>query len=385
MARRAFLHVGTMKSATSYLQALFDRNRDRLGEHGVLWQSARLNQYAFLEHNRSEMFPPDAKGSWRRLLAEVHATPGDVLLSMELLARLPEPRARAVVEAIGAEETHVLVTARDITRVAPSHWQEIVQNRDTTPWAEWIGTVCANDPRTDEPIPFWQNHYLPGIVESWSAATDPARVHLVTVPRSGGDPDEVWRRFASVLGVPAGDFEAPEFGNTAIGASSAELMRRLNLRLGQDVDFQTYRWGFKSALAKQTLAPRAAGEPRIGLAPDQHRQLRAVALTSVERLEGAGVRVVGDLADLVPPEEAPHPPYDPGTAADAELLEAALDGLVGLGLAASRFRQQRDRLRRLKKVPEGDLEVVAAPRSRDALDRWRHRGRAAAARVLRRR
>lgn len=344
MARRLYLHIGTMKAATSYLQSLFDGNVDLLARHGILWQGSRFNQDSIHDFQKSGMLSPSAKGSWSRLRDGINSAPGDVLVSMELMARMPPRRVERLISALSADEVVVILTARDLSRGAPSHWQETTQNQGTTPWAEWIEKVTAADPAAD-PLdpPFWRHHFLPGIVETWSAVASPGQLHLVTIPQSGGDSDAVWRRFASVLGVPADLAAPPRFNNASLGGHSAELMRRLNLAM-TDVPFPKYRWGFKAALAKQTLARRAALEPRPALSSEQHARLRSIAIDMVEQLGDAKVNVVGDLAELVPQEQPPGPPYDPGEATDAELLAAAMDGLLGMGRRIGKLHAQRDEL-----------------------------------------
>jgi hypothetical protein len=344
MARRVFLHVGTMKSATSYLQKLFDANQERLRSHGLLWQRSQRNLYAFHEFNGSPRLPPSAKGIWKEFHAELRDEPGDVLLSMELLAKATPEQARRIARTLAAEDLQVIITARDLTKVAPSHWQETTQNTGTTPWMEWIGEICGNDPEAEEPLRFWRNHYLPSIVESWAAAS-PSKIHVVTVPQSRTDPRLIWKRFASVIGVPADDFVEPRFSNPAIGATSAELMRRLNTELS-GLPYQAYRRGFKAALAKQTLAKRAHLEPRPALDRQQHERLRQVALAMVEKIQKADVEIVGDINDIIPAEEPSQPPYDPASATDAELLEVAMVGLAELGTRVGRQRLDIERLQR---------------------------------------
>lgn len=359
MARRVFLHVGTMKSATSYLQKLFDANQERLRSHGLLWQLSQRNLYAFHEFNGSPRLPPSAKGIWKEFHAELLNEPGDVLLSMELLAKAPPQQARRIAKALAAEDLQVIITARDLTKVAPSHWQETTQNTGTTPWMEWIEEICVDDPEAEEPLRFWRNHYLPSIIESWAAAS-PSKIHVVTVPQSRTDPRLIWKRFASVIGVPADDFVEPRFSNPAIGATSAELMRRLNAEVG-GLPYQAYRRGFKAALAKQTLAKRAHLEPRPALDRQQHERLREVALAMVEKVEKADVEVVGDIDDIIPAKEPSKPPYDPASATDAELLEVAMVGLAELG---SRLGRQRLELERLQRRIDGGREASDKGRAR---------------------
>lgn len=360
MARRVYLHIGTMKAATTYLQNLFDVNRALLAEHGLLWQGARFNQYAIHDFQKSSMLPPEEKGSFRRFRDQVRNEPGDVLVSMELLAKLPARRARRLLEELGVEECVVILTARDLTRVTTSHWQETTQNRGTVPWAEWVAEVCSGDPASAE-NPFWKHHFLPRILDEWSQVAGAGKTYLVTIPPSGADPDAVWHRFASVIGVAADRAVQPSFSNAAIGATSAELMRRLNVEL-EDLSFNQYRWGFKAALAKQTLAKRAAEEPRIVLDPQQHARLAEIAGTMIEDVKQRDVEVVGDLADLLPPEAPAGAAYDPGRATDAELLAAAMDGLLGLGRRASRQHIELERLKRRGRQTGTDSPAGTGPR-----------------------
>lgn len=345
MARRLYLHIGTMKAATTYLQQLFDANVDLLAGHGILWQGSRFDQDAIHEFQDTGMMNPAQAGAWSRFQDQIKRTSGDVLVSMELLAKMRPQRAAELRAALEADEVVVILTARDLSRVAPSHWQETTQNMGTTPWADWIEEICSADPATatGDAAHFWRHHYLPSIIEAWSPLA--SRTYLVTIPQGGGDSGAVWRRFAEIVGVPAEDVTQPTFNNASLGAHSAELMRRLNVALG-DIPFTEYRRGFKAGLAKQKLSRRAGQEPRPGLTAAQHGRLRDVALEMVGELQESDVTVVGDLQDLVPPVEPQGEPYDPGQATDKELLDAAMVGLLGLGRRVNRVTNQRDELQR---------------------------------------
>ncbi|HSE08323.1 MAG TPA: hypothetical protein VLB29_06635 [Nocardioidaceae bacterium] len=365
MARRVYLHVGTMKAATSYLQALFDDNRDLLAEHGITWHTTRLSQHAVHDFQGSRMLPPRGEGSWKRLREEISGTTGDVLVSMELMARMPEREAKRLVKALDADELRVIVTARDLTRIVPSHWQETTQNRGTATWSEFVAGVCRGKPANpDLDLPFWKNHHLPSIVRTWSSVVGAGNVTVVTIPSTGSG--AVWERFASVIGVPAQRAVEPSFGNAALGAASAELMRRLNNRV-EGLEFEQYRRGFKVALAKHGLSRRADSEPRVSLAPTQHAWLREASAAMVGELEGLGVRVVGDLGDLVGPAEPGGAGHDPEDSTDAELLDAALDGLALLGERLADAQLTNDRLRQRARGRD-------EPRRRPLRPLWRRLG-----------
>jgi hypothetical protein len=81
----------------------------------------------------------------------------------------------------------------------------------------------------------------------------------------------------------------------------------------------------------------------------------------VSQLGETGVRVVGDLDDLVGPLEPRGPALDPAASTDAELLDAALDGLAILGERLADAQLTNDRLRRRLR---GKEEPRRSPRRR---------------------
>src|SRR3954465_2103752 len=123
MSRRVFLHVGVMKSATSYLQDLCDVNRERLLAQGLLWAKSGDNFLATDDLLGTRRARPGLEGAWQRLAGEVEAHGGDALISNELLAPINAQRRRRLVGALAPAEASVVVTARDLARVIPSQWQ----------------------------------------------------------------------------------------------------------------------------------------------------------------------------------------------------------------------------------------------------------------------
>jgi hypothetical protein len=168
---------------------------------------------------------------------------------------------------------------------------------------------------------------------------------VITVP-SGADQDELWRRFARVIGVPderARAMPTSRPKNASLGAISAELMLRVNARTRQ-LGWPQYRLGVKVPLAKRVLSSRAADEPRFALKPEHHKLLRERALTMVDAVAASPASVVGDLQEVIPPVEARAGSFSPGDVTDAELLDAALDGLAGYAGQLNRTRSERDAL-----------------------------------------
>ena len=345
MAKRVFLHIGAMKSATSYLQSLCQLNRGQLEDNGVLWPGMRSNFASARDLFGSGREPGD-EGSWRSLSAEVAQFDGDALVSNELLAKQPARRAKQLVKALSPAEVHVVLTARDLGRVIPSMWQTHMRNRGTVSWGDFVDAVCSEDTSSsDTAVRFRKSQDLDDIIDRWSRAVPPHRITLVTVPPPGADPTEVAERFLSVVAPHVGELQQPSKLNESLGAHSAELLRRINLAT-TDWDYVHYRPALKNEVGRAILGERAGSEPRLGLTAVQLQRATARARAMVEAVRGRGVRVVGDLDDLIPSSSLQHTDVDPDKSTDGELLQAATYALAQLSRSYADLVLEQERRRR---------------------------------------
>jgi hypothetical protein len=113
MAQRVFLHVGAMKSGTTYLQSLCQRNADvLLREHALWYPGTHRNFAATQDAVRDPRREETSIDAWRNLIAEVRAFDGDVLICRVMLMRSAQPswpaglsngpRSNGVVGAVAA-------------------------------------------------------------------------------------------------------------------------------------------------------------------------------------------------------------------------------------------------------------------------------------------
>ncbi len=290
MARRVYLHIGTMKSGTSYLQQLFNANRQRLAASGILCLHSARNHSAVQALARSRRAGEAAAGAWDELCRRVGDHDGDALVSTELMAPFSTGRIKQVGQGLAAPEMRVIITARDLTRVLPSQWQETTQNQGTKSWREYVESVCVGPESRSGGVRFWRQHDLPRVIARWSHVASPGQVHLVTVPRDTSDPLELWRRFSRALASAPTEVDDVQVSNPSLGGVSAELMRRVNVHVG-DVEFPDYRPGFKHALAKRILMARAEREPKPRLSQEQYERVRELASSMVDELRELPVEV----------------------------------------------------------------------------------------------
>ena len=205
MSRRVYLHVGTPKSGTSYLQDKLALNRGRLEQQGIDYIHTRTGTHfeAALDLIDDTWAGEEkaARGQWDALALEARKARRDVLVSHEILAAAEPARVARAMASFPDREVHLVLTARDLGRQIPAEWQERVKHRGRRDYREFLRALQKNYTRTDWLMWFWRVQHLPRILATWGADLPPERVHLVTVPPSGGPTDLLWRRFAQVVGI----------------------------------------------------------------------------------------------------------------------------------------------------------------------------------------
>jgi hypothetical protein len=329
MARRVVLHIGTMKSGTSFIQNVLGENKEHLrDEQGILFPGKRWRRqvsavYDLIERGGARQEPMEPDGPWNTLARETNEWDGDALISMEFLGPRPKEKINLVRETFRDADLQVVVTARDLGRSIPAMWQESVQNAATTTWPDFLELVRAE---RDEPGPgrwFWNHQGVARMAQRWADLVGRQHFTLVTVPPAGAPPTLLWERFAGVAGIDPSACVLDVRSNPSIGVASALVMRRLNELLdGVPLTRAQYHNQVKHPLAKAALASRKKQEPVLGLdAP----WVYARGALQVERLRKLDLRVVGDLDELLPqPVKGVHTD-DVGS---EEQLGAAIEALA---------------------------------------------------------
>lgn len=328
MTAPVVLHVGTMKSGTSYLQRRLDAHRRDLLSSGVLFPGNGWGEQVhavgdLLGRGRLGGDSTKRNGAWARLVAEVLEHPGPALVSVELLGAAGRRRIEELVASFGGREVRVVVTARDLNRSLLAMWQEGLQNGRTVHWDDYLQDVRDG---TGKGARFWREQDLARLARRWSEQVGRDRFTLVTVPPPGSDPEELWRRFCTATGLDPRWCGPVPAANESLGAASAAVLLRLNTLLDEhDLPWQDYHVLVKRLLAKEVLAGRRGQEPPLGLPVARWvRQRAREMLADIQHLD---VRVVGDLRDLTP---VAVPGTRPGRVSADATTEAAIAGLAGL-------------------------------------------------------
>jgi hypothetical protein len=301
---RVFLHVGSPKTGTTFLQDVLWSQRERASEQGLLLPGERFDDHylATLDLrglSGRAVHPLRSVGMWTTLVAEATGHRGTTLISHELFAAATADQAARGIADLrqGGAEVHVVLTARDLVRQLTAEWQEHVKHRSTKTLEQFVADARGDASRTSW---FWQVQDFAGVLERWGATLPPEQVHVITVPPAGTPPDELWRRFATLLGLdPAAfDTDLPR-ANTSLGLEQAELLRQVNAALGDRLPLPgPYPLVVKNVLAHRILETYPG--TRLALAPDDAAFAAEQSQAVADRIAALGIDVIGDLAELTP-------------------------------------------------------------------------------------
>jgi hypothetical protein len=362
VARTVYFHVGLPKTGTTYLQTLLWNNCAELRSQGLLLPGRSVREHlwasgAVREDPRLARRGPEAPGAWDRLAEEIRLWPGSAVVSHEFFAGASAEQAAAAMAQLGDPEVHLVVTARDVVSLVTARWQEFVKNGSAVAiddYPTWEDSSPANE--WD-----WGTLDLAGVLERWSATLPPERVHVLTLPRPGTPRDELWLRFARLVGIDAQRCDASgSVQNESLGVVEVELLRRVN----QDLD------GFTSAidrgtwirgyLAQGKLVPRHGD--KFWPSAERVAQLRVRGDRSADYVERQGFDVIGDVADLRTPAVLPERRH-PDSVTETELLAASTQTIAAMMTDVRRLTRERRAARDALRQATETAEPVGATRS----------------------
>ncbi len=331
MSHTVVLHIGAMKSGTSFIQQAMLANRDALAAQdfcfpGEVFRDQVLGVIDVLGQKRDGKVIPRSVGAWQRLVDEMGAHDGVSLVSMEFLGPTPKDEVRRVLDTLAPARTRAVITVRDLGRNIPAMWQEGLQNGDTYTWPEFLDGVEHGDPSVSGTVArkFWRQMGSAAIARRWVDVVGPENFTVVTVPPPGADRRLLLTRFCTAVGLDPTPFVLPERDNASLGAASAQLLRVVNERAGS-LGTRRYNRVVKHELAKKGLAAHRAQEDPIGY--DGGAWLAERAEQMIERFRALGVPVEGDLDELRP---RAVPGVDPSTLPVQERESAAVAALAHL-------------------------------------------------------
>jgi len=334
------VHIGPHKTGTTAIQAALWSSRTRAEVQGVHYASNGRHALSAVLAGIGHTSPwaggkrPPPRWLWLRLLNEVRSSKAKrVVMSSEYFADATPEGAARVIRELDPERVQIVVTIRPLARIFTSQWQQFVRNQNTTPFDEFV-RKHLDDPHPADPPVFWRRHRHDDLVKRWIDLVGADRLTVVAL--NDGDRDMVLRAFERLTGLVPGTLEAdPTVQNRSLTLPEIETIRAFNAafreaKLPSILYQRVMRFGATHLMQERTPPP---DEPRIELPDWSIEPITRVATEMMDNIRATGVRVVGDLDDMLatpPPRVGPAPEVavSPEVAASA-----ALGVLIASGLA----------------------------------------------------
>jgi hypothetical protein len=353
---KVYLHIGTRKSGTSYLQKALRESASELTAQGVdlTFRTRKGHVDRQLQPLKEFAATGDeaaGRAAIEPMLRRIAAHPELThLVTLEDLAELPQSVADLYVGALADHELHLVVTARHWGATIPSEWQQCVKERDTRSYEEFVREIQDG---AEGATQFLERQDLPQVVQRWGGSLAPERIHVIAVPPSSRTEEgSLVHLFCGLIGVDPGSLRLPKGAiNASISLDQAELLRRVNIELGDRLPFEdgSYQVGIREWLTRGTLMKHYTSPIRI---PEEASDwcLREIK-QQYDGLVALGVDLVGDPDDLLPTELQ----TGPSGVSDLDVLDQALTALADLG--ALQWKEQRQ----LRRLQEENAALKAAP------------------------
>lgn len=312
------LHIGPHKTGTTSLQNSIRANREEILSQGVYY-GAPEGRLASNRIARSLLRLPfknrDVEyGEWEDQVARVRAsTEKRVIVSGEEFSFCEKREIRTLLNDLGRERVHVVVTVRPLAKVLPSQWQLDLRGSFTSgsfdEWLRW--TLKPQGLRKIAillgiPHPFWFRHRHDELVARWAAEVGADNVTVVI----GDDRDHrvLLRAFEGLLGLTDGTL-LPVDGksNPSLSAEEIAIILRVQLILAQRQLVFAERVRSRQ-IQRRLLAqrPRSPSDSKIVLPAWAVESVREASQKIHDGLIASGVRIIGDPSLLLE-ANAPKP------------------------------------------------------------------------------
>lgn len=363
------LHIGPHKTGTTSLQNSIRANREEILRQGVYY-GAPEGRLASNRIARSLLRLPFKNpnevvdyGEWEDQVARVKASGAPrVIVSGEEFSFCEKREIQTLLDDLGRDRVHVVVTARPLAKVLPSQWQLDLRGSFTSSsFEEWLGwTLRPRGVRRiaqliGVPHPFWFRHRHDQLARRWADAIGADRVSVVVV--DDRDHRVLLSAFEHLLGLSSGTLQPVDGkSNPSLTAQEIAIILRLQKKMQERERLFAERVRSRQ-IQRRLLAirERRATDQKITLPQWAVPEVTQVSRRIHDGLMDSGVRIIGDPTLLleVPGQSDENQVEEAETETYAERMFSQLseDGKLRPGRSAPLAGRVASRaLRRLKRL-----------------------------------
>lgn len=293
---KKIVHIGQMKSGTTYIQNSLHQNRAELYRQGYLYPGGLFNhQHACYGICGGDIPWVRTGKKWEQLgsdlVDEIKSSEKDVILSAEALSCMDEKGVASFIEKMEGVDK-IVITVRNFYRVILSAWQQSIKGGGVKSLPEFISYIghCRSDNTG-----MWKNYSFGESARIWSKY---APINLIVT--DGRQPSSyLLKKFCESCGV--GEIFEPKLDseqeNKSLKREDAELLRSLNVfnkEMVKEERDEYIRW-----LLKKGLFPAASleGGSKIKFPEKFVKEIASWAENEIEKIP-KNVEIFGDLSSL---------------------------------------------------------------------------------------
>lgn len=337
------LHIGAMKTGTTYIQRMLGGNAESLNTAGILYPQPWSDQVEAVRdvlNLKGGSHLGSISGRWQEMVQRLHSADcARAILSVEFLSFASEEQVQQIVGTLRPSSIQVVLGARDLGRALPAQWQTSVRNGRASTYRQYTDGVCdGRDSATSQH--FWKRQDVGRIASRWVGALGKENVTVVTVPPRGSDPSELWNRISQAMRLDTLPLVQRQVSNESLGPTATELLRRIDL-LAQvrDMDNWTYQHGVNRALSHAVLPHLTDPHPSLRLPPSAHQWAMRETTRVVNEVRDSGAQVIGSLTELEPELDGSDSFLWPEDIPDADLLDLAVGALTAMAEQAANTKR----------------------------------------------
>jgi hypothetical protein len=294
MAERKIVHVGQMKSGTTFIQNTLARNRDRLLERHILYPGTRINQqHACYGLCGEDIYWVTDPQSWQwlagSLLDEIHEYSGDVIISSEALSCMNESGIERFVDRLGGID-QIIVTVRNLPSTILSAWQQSIKRGGQETLSSFFDRLRETRSASEG---LWRNYSFGNTAKWWS---EYGEVNLIVV--ESFEKEQLANVVLMAAGIHGVDFAPAKMGaeerNVSLRWEDVELLRRMNA-FSDEVP-EAEKEAFRGYLLTNLFFPatEAGAGSRIPFPEIQLQSVQNWAREEIEKIP-ASTHVHGDI------------------------------------------------------------------------------------------
>lgn len=300
------VHVGLMKSGTTFIQHAFAASRSAFSENGILYPGQLFNQqhacYGLCGHYIPWVTP---RRKWSALgesmLKEIDAHAGDILISSEALSSMDAEGIARFCEVLGGVDC-IVITVRNFAKTLLSAWQQNIKGGGKNSLTDFLYRI-EKDRKHKTGV--WNTYSFGSIAKKWRQH---ANVELIVVGKGAPSVDDpLLEAFAQIIGSPL--FNPGELSESARNVSlcfeDVEVLRYIN-RLFEAAP-RGYREQITNSLLRSQFFPAASysSGKKIALPSRYAEKIERWAESEIAKLP-SDIQVHGSLNDLIQSKDVPQ-------------------------------------------------------------------------------